>query len=68
MQVCKHYCQDFEGFTKKSGLYYRDNIVFCEICGVGFTYHGLKCNCCGNKVRTKKRKAPNSKKYDNLVN
>lgn len=37
--------------TTNSKKYYKDGIVFCSHCNIGFKYLGYKCPCCGMSVR-----------------
>lgn len=75
MQNCKNLCLRFPTRRKEGpNLYKKDGDVFCTLCEIGFHLNPKKykkpyiCPCCGSRVRTRKAKHPNEKKYINLVN
>lgn len=78
MQHCRGYCLEFEGITKCHKKFYRNGIVYCVGCDIGFlltkaantteSKNQKCCPCCGCNIRHGKTKNRNGHKYKDLQN
>ncbi|MDA8008290.1 MAG: hypothetical protein MPK62_01575 [Alphaproteobacteria bacterium] len=55
MTDCKGICQKMQGITNNGNNLYKNGIVYCRHCRIGFKCRDEYCPCCRLRLRRKPR-------------
>lgn len=61
--VCKDICIKHKAIKSKTGSRYTSGQKRCQVCDIFIRWDGLRCPCCGYKLRVKPRSPKYRKNY-----